>query len=921
MRWRMTPLRVRAALLAIAVGLSGLTSVQGQPVAPTKKEDNTSPSKKPSSSPPVARWTLEEALEQLNLYPRDPYLQYVALQLARREKQVEPVSRKIDQIVRADQRAADRRGRRDRVDLFSIFTGALAVQESLQLDTMRRATRGAAAGTETRKIVEVSTLTGPTIKSHPWKKMLAGKKPEVDPLARMVPADQYFISFRSVNKMLEVLDSTDLWGTHLFNQTSQQARSQQVGERVQQQLAIETNRFLRPVYDAVVEEVAVTGNDLYVAEGSDITLLFRIKNADLFKPRMDGFLANAQGRHKDAQRSEGNYRGVSYVHVTTPERQVHVYSAYPQPNLHVRSNSRVAFERIIDAIQGKTQEGKPVARLGDSDEFKYIRTLMPRGAKEEDGFIYFSDPFIRRIVGPVSKLSERRRMLCYNHLRMIGHASLLFQTEHGRPPKSLDELYKAGCLPGEFNEGYLTCLAGGTYKLSADGHQGYCTAHGHAHALNPCCEMPVSQITDAEAQEYRAFVEDYNRYWRTFFDPIAVRIQATPQRYRLETIVLPLINNSIYQGLAMALGGEPEPLDALPVPARNIFSVGARFNKEALMKQMGVQEATTRATLERDLANLLNVPAKDVRNMDVARFLSKGLGNQVGLHIYDAEPLLDLNVIQFLGLMFGEFGWGRRVDSEEVLVSFMVTSFTAPVYISLPVQDARVVDEFLERLDQPLARVARQPDSNGWFRFGRDFYKAKLKNGATMRSFVLEFGPVKIRSHWARIGNGLYIASKPFILDDLAVAHAAQERASERKTDPETRAHALITLRPQHWDQVLPGYRLGWAENNREACLANLGPLASAGRAFPGKGKQAQRFAEEFYAVRFFCPEGGHYFFSEDGKGCSCSVHGSALEPRQQLAPQPTSSTALTVQRLAGAKASLTFLEDGLHAVLILDRR
>ena len=45
-----------------------------------------------------------------------------------------------------------------------------------------------------------------------------------------------------------------------------------------------------------------------------------------------------------------------------------------------------------------------------------------------------------------------------------------------------------------------------------------------------------------------------------------VDIQATPERYRLETIVLPLLDNSIYTSMARMLGGKPEPLDALPVP-------------------------------------------------------------------------------------------------------------------------------------------------------------------------------------------------------------------------------------------------------------------------------------------------------------------------------------------------------------------
>ena len=66
-------------------------------------------------------------------------------------------------------------------------------------------------------------------------------------------------------------------------------------------------------------------------------------------------------------------------------------------------------------------------------------------------------------------------------------------------------------------------------------------------------------MTNEEADEYEAFVKDYNQYWRLYFDPIALRIQMNADRYRLETIILPLIDNSIYTGLAHVLGGTPEP--------------------------------------------------------------------------------------------------------------------------------------------------------------------------------------------------------------------------------------------------------------------------------------------------------------------------------------------------------------------------
>src|SRR5262249_6809470 len=159
-------------------------------------------------------------------------------------------------------------------------------------------------------------------------------------------------------------------------------------------------------------------------------------------------------------------------------------------------------------------------------------TLLPRGAAEEDSLIYLSDPFIRRLVGPQVKLTERRRVQVYNHLRMIGHAALMFRTEHGRAPRSLEELAAAECAPGVFGKDKLTPPDGGTYSLSVDGLSGVCSKYGLAEALAPCLEHLLTEVTGDEADEYQEFLREYNQYWRTYFDPIAIRVQASPRQYR-----------------------------------------------------------------------------------------------------------------------------------------------------------------------------------------------------------------------------------------------------------------------------------------------------------------------------------------------------------------------------------------------------
>src|SRR5207244_4172477 len=122
------------------------------------------------------------------------------------------------------------------------------------------------------------------------------------------------------------------------------------------------------------------------------------------------------------------------------------------------------------------------------------------------------------------------------------------------------------------------------------------------------------------------------------------------QRYQLETIVLPLIDSSIYTGLATTLGGQVEPLDALPVPKRNIFSLAARINKEPLLASIAGQAEEFKRS---GYLSFLGISDQAAESMNAAEFFSKGLGNQISLHVYDAHPTFDLNFPGLFGLWQG----------------------------------------------------------------------------------------------------------------------------------------------------------------------------------------------------------------------------------------------------------------------------
>ena len=473
-------------------------------------------------------------------------------------------------------------------------------------------------------------------------------------------------------------------------------------------------------------------------------------------------------------------------------------------------------------------------------------------------------------------------------------------------------------------------------------------------------------MSQTEAQAYRAFEQEYSRYWRTFFDPIAVRLQMTPSKYRLETIVLPLIDNSLYTGMAMVLGGEPASLDMPPIPDSNIFSVAAKFDKERLLVQSGwtppspetdastykqrqirgdaqkltqmglgmhnyhdvyrhfprigrfdeqkkqpllswrvhllpflgheplyrefrldepwdsehnrkligrmpdvylstdrkpttpgtttfvravgpdmictgtdketgfrdIQDGTSNTVLifevgEKNaviwtkpadlvfdkatireaffqrfedsalvcLADGSNCVVPDTISDDrllaiftraggetvdgpigrfvsprrqgfpfdldelagpgfesaLGTFITEGLSDKVGFHVCDADPMFDFQLVGFLGQSLGSFS-GRRgfgIDDDFLPVVLLIASLNAPVYVSLPLDDAAVTDQFLAAVDQALARYVRRPERGGFFEVEKDYYTLPLAGDMTARSLGVQFGPIKWRFFWA----------------------------------------------------------------------------------------------------------------------------------------------------------------------------
>jgi hypothetical protein len=844
--------------------------------------------------------------------------------------------------------------------------------------------------------VDLAELKVPEFQGRSWAELLGGKKPKVSFLARCVPADFYFAEFRSPAKLFEAFDTCDQWGKFLSIQGLQDTHALDARQRLLDQLSLQC---LTPnMYGHCQATIAIVGSDLFLAEGSDVTALIHCANGNplvwkdfqqwvKLPPERRGFIdsggsiACALGLPPEnaEPKSLGQLAGVDYFFHSLDGGKVQLYCANPRPNLHVRSNSVVALRRVLEAIQGKDADGKTVQTLGTSAEFRYARTQLPHDP-EEDGFFYFSESFLKHLASPATFIKQRRRELAHAHLRMIGHAAQMYQSETGRLPESLGTLAAAQCVPGAFNEGELCSPGGGTYSLAADCRTGVSSVYGRADFLTPCCDLPLPQATAAEAEAYEAFAGTFDSNVCKLFTPVALRLRLTEKRLHVETFLAAPPGEEY--GFAMKiLGGEPEALDTLPVPKRNLFSLNFCLNKKAMCRELLTalepEQAKKLATLHEQAAQITalrpDVPASVVawaawaaydRHLDnswsdlvcakydnpiikafaesagfepehleflasLEKFVKQGIGNQVGFHVYDTAITFDVNHLAALAHLFSSNSEGDVSNYMSFAGIFCAGPLVAPAYMSIPVQDAAVVDEFLAKVDKLAPPLGAKTKTATFWNIEVDLYHFMVGD-TKVRTCAVRYGSAKYRVYLGRVGDGLYISNSPVVFKDLQAAYPANALRAVAGCDRGPAAHMMVRLRPTHWDQALPGFRLGWAENNRAACIHNLGPLSSAARTLCGtngnlswdtRTQQVHDCAARVYGTTFCCPEGGRYELTKDGKSMTCSVHGSALEARQPLEPAADSVTGRLMGSLSDVTAAVTLTPAGPRLSLTIERR
>jgi hypothetical protein len=809
-------------------------------------------------------------LDLLNYYPDETFFQYVLLQSGNRYGIQPPAFAKPV----PDRNVVE-------TDLYNVLSGSLAIQDMLQHQTL--STTGRVGDLDTH----ISQLNPPRLESLDYAKLLEEKRvrhkiePKVHEVSRLIPDDQYLLHFNSLRSAGEVFDLTREWGDSLLRLFRVHARDNRVEEKLDEQLCLRRGPLTQLFADGVVAEMALTGSDPFLLEGTDMTVIFRLKNPEAFQKAAETWLAEIQKKYPALAEREFNYRGHRVMARYTNDRMVSSFVA-SHGDYVIYSNSHAAIRRIIDAAVGK------IGRLHDAVDYRYVTTILPPSPAANSGYFFGSEAFVRRLIGPEAKIAEKRRMQCFNNLVMLNNASMFYRLEYGKSPSSLNDLTQGRFI----DAAKVICPHGGAYAFDGERDTCTCSLHNRLKYLTPNAELPVLKVSREERDEYERYKGRYEAFWRTVFDPLALRITVGP-RVQLEVCTLPLANGSLYTDLHGWVDASPQTFET------------QRIAPSAVASLMAVRGRKQVAEFVRNVPGIPEALRADPTLTDLS-----WLGDRIGLHLCDSDTILEIDPTQFHDLKVPLIG--NLSFMQQAMLAGAVAATKVPAYLTIDVEDRDKAARLLEQLS---TKIFLQKGNLLGLPTRLDAYR--LPDYAQHVNYVLSYQihAFKIRLHVAVVGNQLVAATRPELLREIIDASAAPV------TQPPAKAHILLRLNRRALNRLANDVQLYWEEKARLACHSNAISIYNLLALYEVPFEEIPRLAEAKYGVRYFCPDHGVYGWNTKGDQVECSVHGNRQHSRQETRPDRKSSFNEFINSLDEVTASLRFQEDALITSVEIVRR
>jgi hypothetical protein len=637
---------------------------------------------------------------------------------------------------------------------FSVLGGRAAIEETLQLQNLN-----VMQSDETASI-DIDSLVGVEVQSHPFEEMLGDQAGGRLELANLVPPDRFFVYVGKPETIPAFFDSGAPFIASMGTTLTGNCLDYNLVERYLARLGMNRDWLDAVLASGLTSELALFTPDLFLIDGTDVTVVARLAQPALLRPLL-GMLGAAKIDRE------------SILELPTASGDV-AYLAL-RDDLLFAGTHRGELEKAL-ALAGERGRGS----LGESAEFRFMLTRLPVN-EDTRLYAYLSDPFVRRLVGPRVKIGQQRRAVEKAKMEAVAARALLARLDGRSQAASLEMLTRGQYLPAQWQNETLSIDQRGLVRSEH---------YGTLPRMRTLPELPLEKITPAEAEAYRMYRENYSRYWRRYFDPIAIRLdEVGSDQLELSTFILPLVDNSIYNGLRAFLVHQDDQ-EALSVPIVEptpVVQFSANLNDLAWQQVAG------------------NFSEFFTRYSGASPAMLDDFGPGVHVAIFDADPIIAMGS----GDVFGAFGGNvlRGNGSQMLMLPVALSMLTRPCSIMVETESPERTAQYLRQAALVGGLQDRQRRD-----FATSFYQVGERDEWVWTMDV--FGVVKLRYGIEVVGKYLVIRNIPWSSDDHVVSLAPAEMNA-----------AMLQANPSACQKQLPGLFAAATDANRQAVMSGMGRL------------------------------------------------------------------------------------------------
>jgi hypothetical protein len=673
------------------------------------------------------------------------------------------------------------------------------------------------------------------------------------------------VFFPSLAAAAAIADEADRRGTPVVQAVEPRGEDAGVRARYERQMCLKLADLAKLGPD-VVTSVAATASDPYLRVGTDIAILIQSKNMAQLRETLLKQMRDAAGSVPNATPVSGPAGEGTSDGFVSPDRAVSVYLTTLGDTVVV-SNSLPQLQHIID-----TQKGKSPAIAG-LNEYAFFRSRYPSGTAgnvDESGFLFLSDPAIRRLCGPRWRIADSRRT----------RAAAVLADLQARRIAALADKSAAAAQPdlsiADKSVGGLPIPDLGTLNVSPSGAV-TSSIYGSLAYMTPISELEMSSVSRYEAVVYEQWREGYQRNWTQFFDPIGVRFTMKEKRLGADMTVMPLIASTEYKSfIDLSRGVELTAASGDPHEGAIAHFILALNRESSLMKSTG---------------NLL-------QNMAGVKLDPFGwVGKSVSIYA-DDDPFWDemqkaKNADDFLEQNYARLPVAVHVESNSAL---KLTAFLVAVRAYVEQSSPGMVSwENVQHNGQSYVKVSPSAQAK---RDG-DLGNAHLYYVSTADALIVSLSEKVIQRAIDR-------------LQARRDAKADAKPAADAK-NPWLGSSFALKIDNKAWTLLRNGSSRASRDQMQRLAWSNIPILNEWHRLFPDRDP-ADVHAEQWH-VRLVDPAGGKYVWNEQHRTMESTTYGHPGAPKD--GPDGLS----VIEDIARGNFGITFEESGLRARAEIERK